>query len=71
MKLNRLLLCAVPLIAASCSSYAVARNGPCLPMERDEIRRFDEPSLVSDDPSSPLHDIALQKGRVGLIAARY
>ncbi len=71
MKLTCLLLCALPLIAASCTSYDVARNGQCIPMERDEVRRYDEPSLVSDDPASPLSGVALQKGRVGLVAARF
>jgi hypothetical protein len=71
MKSKYLLLCALPLVGASCASYDVARNGQCIPMERDEVRRYDEPSLVSDDPASPFSDVALQKGRVGLVAARF
>jgi hypothetical protein len=71
MKLTLILLGVLPLIAASCSSYDVARNGQCIPLERDEYRRYDDPSPLSDDPSSPFYDVALQKGRAGLIAARF
>lgn len=71
MKLSLLLLCTVPLIAVSCSSYDVARNGECIPLERDEYRRYDTPRVVSTDPSSPFNDVTLQKGRVGMVAARF
>ena len=71
MKAKWIPLCALPLMLANCTSYDVARNGQCIPLERDEVRRYDEPSMVTDDPSSPLNDVALQKGRVGVVAARF
>ncbi len=71
MKLSLILLGALPLMAASCTSYDVARNGQCIPLERDEYRRYDDPSPLSTDPDSPFYDVALQKGRAGLIAARF
>jgi hypothetical protein len=71
MKLSCLMLCALPLMAVSCASYDVARNGECIPLERDETRRYDNPRVVSSDPDSVFNDVALQKGRVGLVAARF
>jgi hypothetical protein len=64
-------LCALPLIGVSCASYDVARNGECIPLERDEVRRYDNPRVVSSDPDSIFNDVALQKGRVGMVAARF
>jgi hypothetical protein len=71
MKLNCLLLCVLPLISVSCASYDVAKNGECIPLERDEVRRYDDPRVVSSDPDSFLNDVAMQKGRVGMVAARF
>src|SRR4051812_6757565 len=49
MKLTLILLSALPLIAGSCTSYDVARNGQCIPLERDEYRRYDDPAPLSTD----------------------
>jgi hypothetical protein len=66
-----LLLLTTPFVFASCSTYDAPANAPSLAMERDEVRIFDEPSPASDDPSSPLSDFMLQRGRVGMTAARF
>jgi hypothetical protein len=66
-----LLLLTVPFVFASCSTYDVPANAPSVAMERDEVRLYDAPRAASDDPSSPLSDMMLQRGRVGINAARF
>jgi hypothetical protein len=66
--MKHLLLLIIPLVVASCSTVD---NTSSIAMERDEKRLFDEPSPASDDPSSPLNDFMLQRGRVGLTAATF
>ncbi|HSI63571.1 MAG TPA: hypothetical protein VLE43_10645 [Candidatus Saccharimonadia bacterium] len=65
-----LLLLTAPFVFASCSTYDIPARSS-VAMERDERRIFDEPSPASDDPSSPLSDLMLQRGRVGMTAARF
>ncbi len=66
-----LLLLTAPFVFASCSTYDAPGTPTSVAMERDERRIFDEPSPASDDPSSPLSDVMLQRGRVGMTAARF
>ncbi|WP_147263197.1 hypothetical protein [Roseimicrobium gellanilyticum] len=66
----KLLLLAIPFLAVSCASMDTGYPSS-VAMERDEKRIFDEPSRASDDPSSPLSDVMLQRGRVGLTAATF
>jgi hypothetical protein len=66
-----LLLLTTPFVFASCSTYDAPAISSSVAMERDERRIFDEPSPASDDPSSPLSDVMLQRGRVGMTAARF
>lgn len=66
-----LLLLALPLISVSCTTFDAAGYPSSVAMERDEKRLFDEPSPASEDPSSPLSDVMLQRGRVGITAATF
>lgn len=66
-----LLILTAAIALSSCSSYNGVSNPHSLAMERDETRIFDEPSPASLDESSPLNDVMLQRGRVGMVAARF
>lgn len=66
----KLFLLLIPFLAVSCTTIDGGTNSS-IAMERDEKRIFDEPSPASDDPSSPLSDVMLQRGRVGLTAATF
>jgi hypothetical protein len=70
--MKHLFLLALPFVFASCSTVDTgAGSHPSIAMQRDEVRIFDKPSPASDDPGSPLHDVMLQRGRVGLTAATF
>lgn len=63
-------LLALPFLVVSCSTVDEGSNSS-IAMERDEKRIFDVPSRASTDPDSPLNDVMLQRGRVGLKAASF
>jgi hypothetical protein len=66
----KLFLLVIPFLAVSCTTFDAGSNSS-IAMERDEKRIFDEPSRASDDPDSPLSDLMLQRGRVGVTAATF
>jgi hypothetical protein len=66
----KLFLLTIPFLVVSCSTFDGGTHSS-IAMERDEKRIFDLPSRASDDPSSPLSDVMLQRGRVGVTAATF
>lgn len=67
--MKTILILTLPLLLMSCAAYDVSKSN--VAMERDETRLFNEASPASDDPDSPLSDLMLQRGRVGINAARF
>ena len=68
------------LIAASCmvscasnSSVANVQNPPGAPMamDRTESREYAKPRPLSSDDTSPLNEVLVEPGRVGVLAAEF